>query len=129
MNLRSAELATPKRKEAIVRQVAGEFIIYDKPTEHAHCLNQTAWDVWQLCDGKTTVTAMIQQFGPGSDEPVWLSLERLEKAGLLEKASGITEATTSLGRRNAVKKLGIAAAMAFPVIVSIAVPTPAQAQS
>jgi len=127
MNLRPAELATPKRKEAIVRQVAGEFIVYDKPTEHAHCLNKTAWDVWQLCDGKTTVAAMIQNLGPGSDEPVWLSLERLEKAGLLEHAPAAE--AINRARRNTVKKLGVAAAIAFPVIVSVLVPTPAQAQS
>jgi len=128
MNLKSAELAKPKRKEAIVRQVADEFIIYDKPTERAHCLNKTAWDVWQLCDGKNTVASMIQKLGSGSDEPVWLSLERLEKAGLLDSAPAMIEAT-NLARRSAIKKLGIAAAIAFPVIVSIAVPTPAQAQS
>ena len=74
------------------------------------------------------MAAMIQKLGPGSDEPVWLSLERLEKAGFLENASAITDAT-NLARRSAIKKLGIAAAIAFPVIVSVAVPTPAQAQS
>ena len=128
MDFQSAELTTPKRKEAIVREVAGEFIVYDKPTEHAHCLNKTAWDVWQLCDGNTTVAAMIQKLGPGSDEPVWLSLERLEKAGLLDSSSTVPEAT-NLARRGAIIKLGIAAAIAFPVVVSIMVPTPAQAQS
>jgi hypothetical protein len=127
MDFQSPEVVAPKRKHAIVRQVGGEFIVYDKPTEHAHCLNKTAWDVWQLCDGKTTAAAMIQKLGPGSDEPVWLSLERLEKAGLLENALAIK--ASNLARRSAIKKLGIAAAIAFPVIVSIVVPTPAQAQS
>lgn len=128
MDLKSAELALPKRKEATVRQLTDEFIIYDKKTEHAHCLNKTAWDVWQLCDGKTTVAEIIQKIGPGNDEPVWLSLSRLEKAGLLENAPAISEEANS-ARREAIRKLGIAAAIAFPVIVSVLVPTPAQAQS
>src|SRR5579863_3319072 len=121
MDLKSAELSTPKRKDAIIHQVGGEFIVYDKPTEHAHCLNQTAWDVWQLCDGKTTVAAMIKKLGPGSDEPVWLSLERLEKAGLIDDAPRMA---VNLARRNAVRKLGLAAAIALPVIVSTTIPTP-----
>ena len=128
MDLKSAALAVPKRKDAIIRQVTNEFIIYDKKTEHAHCLNRTAWDVWQLCDGKTTVAEMIQQLGAGSDEPVWLSLARLEKAGLLEKDPAMSE-SANLDRRDAVRKLGIAAAIALPVIISVLVPTPAQAQS
>lgn len=128
MDLKSAELALPKRKEATVRELTDEFIVYDKKTEHAHCLNKTAWDVWQLCDGKTTVAEMIQKLGPGSDEPVWLSLGRLEKAGLLENAP-VRSQEANLARRDAVRKLGIAAAIALPVIVSVLVPTPAQAIS
>ena len=128
MDLKSAKLALPKRKEAIVRQLTDEFIIYDKKTEHAHCLNKTAWDVWQLCDGQTSVAGIIQELGPGSEGPVWASLERLGKAGLLENVPVMSE-EANLARRAAIRKLGIAAAIALPVIVSVLVPTPAQAVS
>ena len=40
----------------IVKEVDGEILIYDRETNKAHCLNQTAAKVWEHCDGKTTVS-------------------------------------------------------------------------
>ena len=49
----------PNRKDAIVRQLRDEFIVYDKETNHAHCLNSTAADVWKLCDGERSLSEII----------------------------------------------------------------------
>jgi len=77
----------PKRKDAIVRQLSDEFIVYDKETNHAHCLNQIAADVWRLCDGKKTVaeiTRSMEKAKPPVEEGlVWMTLRKLSKAGLL----------------------------------------------
>ncbi len=125
MEMQFQESFTPKRKEALVRQLTDEFVVYEKETQHAHCLNKTAGDVWLLCDGKTTIAEMTQKFG---SEAVYMSLQRLEKAGLLEAGLPASEAA-NLARRDMMRKVGIAAAIAIPVIFSVSVPTPAQAAS
>ena len=55
--LRSA--LVPKRKNVLVLQLSDEFLVYDKETSKAHCLNNTAAEVWKLCDGTRTVQQII----------------------------------------------------------------------
>jgi hypothetical protein len=39
----------------VVREVAGEALVYDLDTHKATCLNETAARVRKLCDGRRTV--------------------------------------------------------------------------
>jgi hypothetical protein len=128
MHLQSQESVMPKRKEAMVRQLADEFVVYDQQSKRAHCLNQTAGEVWGLCDGRTSIGAMIQKLGTDKRTAVWMALEEIEKAGLLENPLAESE-EADLARRNMIRKMGIAAAIAVPVIASVLVPTPARAAS
>jgi hypothetical protein len=125
---------TPERKDMIMRQLKDELVLYDPDTKRAFCLNRVASEVWALCDGKTTVEEIIDHFQK-IDEPemdrkvIYLSLRKLQRCGLLTNSSQAIEPLTFRSRRALIKKLGIAAAMALPVVTSIIVPTPAEAAS
>jgi hypothetical protein len=123
-----------QHKDAIVRPLSEEFLVYDKETSQAHCLNRTATDVWKLCDGKITVAEIIQKLDRKSKSPVderivWMALRQLQKSGLLVGRILSSKEKNILSRRALVKKMGVAAALALPVVTSILVPTAAQAVS
>lgn len=124
----------PNRKKAIVRQLSDEMLVYDTETNKAHCLNRTARDVWNLCDGKNTVAEIVctlrkESKSPVDEKIVWMALHQLEKSGLLLKGIPSPGEKNVLSRRALIRKTGIAAALALPVVTSILVPTPAAAAS
>jgi len=124
--------STPKRKDAIVRQLDDEFLVYDLKANKAHCLNRMAGEVWMLCDGKTTVAEIVRRLGETNKSSVdgaviELALSRLQKAGLIEQdSSGFEPMIPS--RRAALRKIATAT-LALPVVTTILVPTAAQAAS
>lgn len=120
----------PKRKEGIFRHLGNELLVYDEQTNKAHCLNDLAGRVWQKCDGKTTVTEIAGELTsetgtPVDENVVWLAVRRLDKAGLL-KHTNLRPA--SISRRMAIRKLSTSV-LALPAVVSILVPTTADAAS
>ena len=134
MKPRPTEYVPPKRKDAIVRQLDRECLVLDTKTNKAHCLNQTASRIWELCDGERSVADIVHALSDGSEPPVdetviWMGLKQLRKARLLSREPSTPDEPTSMSRREAVRKIGIAAALALPVVSSILVPTPAQAAS
>jgi hypothetical protein len=134
MKPRPTEYVPPKRKDAIVRQVDHKFLVLDTKTNKAHCLNQTADRVWALCDGETSVAEMVRALSEASGTQVdakivWMALGQLRKAGLLPKEPSFPDDPGLASRREAVRKIGVAVALALPVVTSILVPTAAQAAS
>ena len=79
------------RGENIVsRRVQDELIIYDKARDIATCLNSFAADVWDRCDGRSSPAAIAQALSQSRSEPVderavWLAVNRLSRAKLLEE--------------------------------------------
>ena len=121
------------RKDGLViQELPDEVLVYDLDSDRAHCLNQTAAFVWQRCDGRNT-TAQItrklgQQFDCSVDEKiVWLALDQLGRNHLLERQPIPPPALMGMNRRAMVRSLGLAAALAIPVVTSILAPMPAQA--
>jgi Coenzyme PQQ synthesis protein D (PqqD) len=117
----------PRRKNVIVRELSDEFLVYDKTTNKAHCLNHSAAELWRLCDGKRNVSQIVREMKretEGIDEHLVLeALAQLAKAGLLRNAAALSRGTASLSRRQALRKAGVAAAaMAVPLITSVLVP-------
>lgn len=115
----------------VLRELPDELLIYDTETHDAHCLNATAAFVWRQCDGETTVTEIAERAGAAfetemDDEVVWVALEDLWKRQLLEgEVAPAREGTMS--RSQVLRRAGIAAAIAVPVVVSIAAPKAAHA--
>jgi hypothetical protein len=122
----------PKRRQDGIRveEFQGEVLVYDLERHSAHCLNGVAVAVWRLADGRSSVDQIAHrianEYGGDRDEAlVWRALEELAGASLLD--TPLPSAAVDTDRRRLVGQLGWAAAI--PLVLSIAVPTPAFAQS
>jgi hypothetical protein len=122
-----------RKSGLIVKEVDNEILIYDQQRNKAHCLNQTAAKVWNYCDGKTTVASACQalslDLGTQVDEKlVAYAVDQFASDNLLETEAGMPAfMIPGLNRRQMVRTLGLAAAVAIPLVTSIVAPTPAQA--
>jgi hypothetical protein len=133
MGGREQVLPRAREVEIVVQELPDEVLVYDLKRHKAHCLNQSAAFVWRRCDGRTSVAEMARLLGeelraPVSEEVVWLALDRLGKARLLEGRAP-EWLGPGLSRREVVRKLGLGAAVALPLIISVTAPTAAQAQT
>jgi hypothetical protein len=109
-----------------------ELLVYDLERHKAHCLNQTAALVWRHCDGQTSVAEMVcilaeEMKTAVPDAVVWLALHQLGKAHLLSDRVDGPGGDARLSRRETMRRLGWAAAVALPVVTSIVAPTASQA--
>jgi hypothetical protein len=126
-------LPRARKRQLITKELAGELIIYDRESDRAHCLNSTAAFVWNHCDGRTSVTRMVQMLEDETNatvepEIILYALEQLNNSELLDDADAAIAPAPGLSRR-AVVRMGVAAALAVPFISSITAPTAAQAAS
>lgn len=188
MKIEATEFLPLARREAIItKEVDGELLVYDITRDKAHCLNETAAAVWQLCDGRTSVAAIAERLTddgrPGTAEEerltddgrpatgaeqsgksqyqsakgeaqsffgrrspvagrsrdtriVWLALDQLRRSHLLEEATAENEKTfwpaaipglANMSRREAVRRIGLGAAIALPIVMSMTAPTAVEA--
>lgn len=128
MNRNGQPLPQARTKDLVTRELPDEMLIYDLKAHQAHCLNRTAATVWKYCDGQTSVSEMTarlkEDFNPAIDEAaVWQALERLSKAHLLEARVAPPAGLPRLGRREAMRRLGLGSAIAVPLVMSIVAPT------
>jgi hypothetical protein len=125
-----------RKEKLFVEEVVNELVVYDQERHRAHRLNPTAAWVWRHCDGERTVgdmAALMRQEtkAPASDDLIWLALERLDQAHLLESFEGRPDSVADVSRRELIGKLKVAGLVGIllPVVESLVSPTPAQAQS
>lgn len=123
-----------RKLDLVTREVADEVLVYDLKRHKAHCLNQTAALIWKYCDGQKSVADIAGLVGKDvnttvDEATIWLAVDQLGKANLLEerviRPAGIPRVT----RREAVRRMGLGAALAIPVVMSIVSPTLAQISS
>ena len=121
------------RKEGlVVQELPEEVLVYDLERDRAHCLNESAAFVWQHCDGRTTAGKIARSLGkkvnaPVDEKVVWFAIDQLRRNHLMAGAAVPPQLIAGLNRREMVRTLGLAAAVAVPVVASIVAPTPAQA--
>jgi hypothetical protein len=128
-----------KRSKLVVRELADETLVYDVEGHSAHCLNRTAALVWELCDGRNTISRIAGRMGERLSarvpeemvgEVVRLALEQLADRGLLEPGDSLPGPAVNLvSRRALMRRLGLAAVVALPLVTSVISPTPSMAQS
>lgn len=126
----------PQKIETVhVEKLDNELCLYDWQRMEVHNLNPTAATVWQLCDGQTSPQQMAEKLQaeldtPHAEELVWLTLQRLEKAHLLQNKVALPAGLHRevITRRELLKGLGVAAAL-LPVISSIVAPGLVESQS
>jgi hypothetical protein len=120
-----------RRDEVVVQEVFDELVVYDLERNQVHSLNPTAALVWQQCDGRTSPAELAGRLSPELEPAqanalVWLALDRLEKAHLLEQKVDRPDGQ-KISRRRALRTLGISALL--PVVASLLAPTAVQAQT
>jgi hypothetical protein len=116
--------------EMLVERIGDEIVVYDKERFEAHRLNASAGLVWQHADGSRTEAELAgllrERLGlPADERLVRLALAELDRAHLMLPGAPVGHA---ISRRDAMRHLRKAAYL-VPVVVSVAVPTPAAAQS
>ncbi len=115
----------PERKsELIVQKVGDEAVVYDPASHRAHSLSRSASLVFEQLDGRQDLASVARvvgkALGPGPHQKiVGTAVNELAAADLLRPGA-------ALPRRSVLR--GIAAGL-VPVVVSIAVPPAAHAQS
>lgn len=115
-----------RERDLVVQEVADELLVYDLETNKAHCLNNSAAAVWKLCDGERSVEDISRHFESTRDvvvsaDFVWLALDQLADSGLLENAAPYRR-FEGMSRRKALKSIGLATAVALPIVASIVAP-------
>ncbi len=123
-----------KDDDIIVTELDGEVLVYDKQTNKAFNLNKTSALIWELCDGRHSLSEISRLLGEKlnanvDDGLVWLALEQLRQENLIENEAALPESLVGLSRRQAIRKVGLAAAIALPFISSLVAPTAMHAQS
>lgn len=132
----SKDASSPRARvmDLVIREMPDEVLVYDLKRHKAHCLNRTAALVWKHCDGHRAVAEIAGLIGKDlnttvDEGAVWLAVERLGKAHLLEERVTPPAGSPRLTRREVVRRLGLGAALAAPVVMSIAAPTAVSAQT
>ena len=121
-----------RREGLVVQEMSEEVLVYDRERNKAHCLNRTAALVWSHCDGNKSVAEMARAIAQETNAPVdedliWLGVEQLSKTHLLRERAMMPEHKRGLSRREVMRRIGLTAAVALPVVTSIVAPTAAQA--
>ena len=120
-----------KIQAAHVEELDNELCVYDTERKVVHNLNPTAALVWEQCDGSTSpaqiATKLHAELGtPHAEDVVWVSLDELKKAHLINGDVTQPAGRSLLNRRTMIKGMAVAA---VPVVVSIVAPSAVQAQS
>jgi hypothetical protein len=115
----------------IVRELDRETVIFDTEQDRAFCLNFVPAQVWKLCDGEMSVASICalvrnEDGTPVDETAVFSALGQLQVDGLLD--AGATGAH-GMSRRELIRRAGVAAVVAVPMITAINVPSPAAAAS
>jgi Coenzyme PQQ synthesis protein D (PqqD) len=129
-NRREQRVPEARSEGLVVQELAEEVLVYDQDRHKAHCLNQTAAMVWRQCDGKRTVSEIAGKLsrelkGEVGQEVVWVALEQLSRTHLLR--GGVEREKEGVSRREVMRRIGIGAAVALPIVTSIVAPKASQA--
>jgi len=112
----------------VVKELPGELLIYDLDRQKASCLNTTALGVWKKCDGERSVgqiaAELTKEWGTSVEEDlVWLTLEKLGQAHLLNETVERPGIEDAIPRREMMRRIRIASVVALPLIATILAPT------
>lgn len=104
------------------------MLIYDLIINKAYCLNETSTIVYQSCDGKTNFEDLRAKSN-FTDEIIYLALDGLKEAELLDESEDHISPFNDLSRRAAIRKIAAASVVALPVIASLVAPSAVSAAS
>lgn len=107
-----------------------EVLVYDIDSNKAYCLNETSSVIWALCNGRNEFAKIrsvaCKKLGAEvSEDLVWLALDELKKNDLI--SGEYSTNFQGMKRRDVIRKIGLASAVALPLIFSVLAPTAASA--
>ena len=120
------KLPSARNNNIVVQELGKELLIYDLLTHKAYQLNETSMIVFNHCDGRTSFDELKRTHN-FSEDLIHLTLSGLAKERLL--AGDYQPEFAGVSRRAALKKVGLACAVALPVITALSAPTAASAAS
>lgn len=123
--MNSSQVPVARNEGLVIQEMPDEVLVYDLEDNKAFCLNPTAAEIWKSCDGIKTVAEIASDLNGGRDQAtnedvVWLALEQLKEKNLLKNEVSLSLAGQS--RREMIKKVGLATAIALPVIAMLSFP-------
>jgi Coenzyme PQQ synthesis protein D (PqqD) len=123
-----------RNSNLLIDSLADETMVYDLEIDKAFCLNETCATVWMLCDGSRNTAEIARETSaklnsPVSEEFVYLTLDVLSKGNLLIEDEPLPALFSGVSRRDAIRKIGLATAVALPVISALVAPVGADAAS
>jgi len=127
MRAREESVPRARREGLLVQELPDELLVYDLVNQKAHCLNRTAALVWNRCDGKTTVEQLVRFLGKETNTQVdkavvWMAFDQLSKAHLLKGRTRTWPGASGISRRELIRRVGTAAAVALPIVSTIVAP-------
>lgn len=115
------------RKNNLITTTTGsDQIVYDRDNNSVHTLSSSVSDVWLRCDG-TRSAAMIAAETGLPIETVQMALQQLMAVSLITGHDKVSSPSGS--RRRLLKRAGMGATVAIPVIVSVTAPAAADVSS
>ncbi|MFV0389277.1 MAG: PqqD family protein [Pyrinomonadaceae bacterium] len=122
-----------RENEIVTQKTNDDLLLFDLESNNAYCLNSSNALIYSLCDGTRTIEQITEAFNRSSKSQVsadfiHLGIKGLSENRLIEDDS-IDDEIASPSRRDLIKKIGIASAVALPIIYSVSAPTAANAQS
>ena len=123
-----------RKSDLVIQEAGDELLIYDLKTNKAYCLNETSAIVWQLCDGDNSIEKIANEMSKQlkveiSEDFVWLAIDQLNKDELIENVENLNNQSANLSRREIIRKVGFASAVALPIVSGIIAPKAISAQS
>ncbi len=127
-----AHLPRMREDGLVIDDLPDEVLVYDLERHEAHCLNRSAALVWRACDGRSSPADIARRLTMELDtqfsaDLVLVALNQLERQNLLQQPATLPAQFIALSRRQMVRRLGFAAAVAVPLVTSIVAPTAVQA--
>lgn len=124
--MKSSQIPVARKDGLVIQETSDEVLVYDLNSNKAHCLNQTAAFVWKSCNGDNSISEITRLFEKeiGSavqEDLIWLAIDQLNEKNLL--AADLASKFAGRSRRDAIKKIGLAAVVALPVVASLTAPT------
>jgi hypothetical protein len=112
-----------RRDELTLQHLGEDVLFYDHKHQCTHSLNKITFAVWENCDGKSSVADIAEKVHSSTkihvDESiVFLAIEHLNKANLLEPDKANAVSFTKLSRRKLLQQATFAA-VALPLISSM----------
>lgn len=123
-----------RREDLVIQETRKEILVFDLRNNQVSCLNATSAMVWQMCDGHHTIKEISEELSNKlkslvSEDFVWLAVNQLKQKNLIEDGVIVPLDLQRLSRRDVVRKIGLSALIAFPLVTSLIAPPAIHAAS